>query len=154
MDTVLRVEDAVTRGDANATVAALSELMGGDGLTPIEETELRIAVARELQEADKLDAAVQILRELLPSLQNTGADSLFIIETLDLLSDLELQLGQARSALAHIREAIELSEPIEAKGSEAIRSRSPVILATFSSDPRWWCPFTCAPSVRASWGPH
>ena len=123
METVFRVEEAVARGDANAAVAAMSELMGGDGLTPIEETEIKIAVAKELQDADEHDAAARILQELLTSLQEKDADFIFIIELLDLLADVELWLGQASSALDHIREAIELSEPIEGMGSKAIRSR-------------------------------
>src|SRR5271166_4362526 len=97
-------------------VAALSELMGDGGLRPIEEAELKIAVAAELQDAGELVGAARILRELLTSLRASRADILFIVETLDLLADIELQLNEADSALVCIREAIELAKPIEGTG--------------------------------------
>ena len=123
MEAIQEAEHAVDRGDANAAITALSALMGNGGLTPIEQTELRIALAREFQDAGKLDAAAEILGPLLTSLQETGADIFVVIETLDLLADIELRLGEANSALAHIRQAIELSKQIEGRSSEAIKWR-------------------------------
>lgn len=132
MATVDKVEDAVARGDVEAVVVGLSEMMGDGGLTPMEEDEIKIAVAAELQDAGELAAAARILRELLTSLRLSGADTLFIVKTLDLLADIELQLNDANSALACIREAIELAKAIEGAGSGAFRSRLELMIRAAS----------------------
>jgi hypothetical protein len=132
MAAILRIEEAVARGDVDAAVAGLSELMGDGGMTPIEEAELKIAVAAELRDAGELVAAARILWDLLTSLRGSSADILFIVETLDLLADIELQLNDANSALACIREAIERAEHIEGEGSEAARSRLELMIRAAS----------------------